>query len=53
MINVTILTFLSSIIPFSKVTFCHLLCMVFTCRCWFDIRKPVIPIRILDTDLSC
>jgi len=46
MTNVTILTFLPSNIPFSTVTSHHLLHMVFTCRSWFDIREPVIPISI-------
>jgi len=31
----------------------HLLHMVFTCRSWFDIREPVILIRIFYIDLSC
>jgi len=53
MINVTILTFLSSIIPFSTVTSYQLLHMVFTCRKWFDIREPVILIRNFYIDLSC
>jgi len=46
MINVTILTLLSSTIPFSTVTSRHLLHMVFTSRSWFDIREPVILIGI-------
>jgi len=37
--DVTILTLLSSTIPFAKVTSHHLLHMVFTCRNWFDIRQ--------------
>jgi len=39
MINVTILTFLSSTIPFSTVRSRHLLNTVLTCRSWFDIRE--------------
>jgi len=46
MINVTILTFLLSTIPFSTVTSRHLLHMSFTCRILFDIREPVTLITI-------
>jgi len=53
MINVTILIFLSSTIPFSTVTSRRLLHMVFTCRSRFHIREPVIPIRILYIYMSC
>jgi len=48
-----ILSFLSSTIPFAIVTSRHLLHMVFTCRSWFDIREPLILIRIFYIDLSC
>jgi len=47
--NVAILT---STIPFSTVISRHLLHMVFTCRSWFNIREPVILIRIFNIDLS-
>jgi len=51
--NVAILTFLSSTIPFSTVTFRHLLHMVFTYRSSFDNREPVILVGIFYVDLSC
>jgi len=53
MTKVTILTFLSSTIPFSTVTSRHLLHMVFTYLGWFDIQEPVILIRIFYIDLPC
>jgi len=53
LINVAILTFLLSTIPFSTKTSRYPLHMMFTCRSWYDIREPVILIRILYIDLSC
>jgi len=38
--------------PFLDSNIRHILPMVFTCRSWFDIREPVIFIKIFYIDLS-